>query len=75
MKIITTALLAAGMASLAACGGGGANNAAASNNVTELAPVEEGNVTDLNTPAPDLNAAPAADLNATSNATNTTNAL
>ena len=34
MKLISTALLAAGLASLAACGGGAANNTAA-NNVTE----------------------------------------
>ena len=60
MKIISTALLAAGLASLAACGGGAGNNAAASNTAgNELPPVE--NVTDYNTPAPvDLNAANAA---------------
>ena len=74
MKIITTALLAAGLASLAACGGGGAaNNGAAANNVVEeLPPVE--NLTDLNVPAPELNVTNAVDANAAS-ATNTTNAL
>jgi hypothetical protein len=57
MKIISTALLAVGLASLAACGGGAGNNAAASNTASnELPPVE--NVTDYNTPAPvDANAA------------------
>jgi len=54
MKIISTALLAAGFASLAACGGGGANNAAAANNSAEapLPPEELGNGTDLNSPSP-----------------------
>jgi hypothetical protein len=73
MKIISTALLAAGLASLAACSGGGANNAASANNVVEeLPPVE--NVIDLNTPAPELNVTNVVDANAT--ATNSTgNAL
>jgi hypothetical protein len=54
MKIISTALLAAGFASLAACGGGGANNAAAANNSAEapLPPEELGNGTDLNAAGP-----------------------
>ena len=41
MKVLTTALLAAGLASLAACGGGAANNTAAANNAVEAPPVDE----------------------------------
>lgn len=55
MKRISTALLAAGLVSLAACSGGAANNAAAGNNVAEpLPPVEEPNTADpvVNEPAP-----------------------
>ena len=77
MKIISTALLAVGLASLAACGGGGANNAATANNTLE-APVDlNAPVTDLNAPAPaDLNAPAPADLNATGNASgNASNAV
>lgn len=56
MKLISTALLAAGMVSLAACGGGAANNAAsANNNVEALPPVEN---------LGDANALPPADANA-----------
>jgi hypothetical protein len=68
MKILSTALLAAGLASLAACGGGASNNAASSNTAgNELPPVE--NLTDYNTPAPvDANASNAATSNAAGNA-------
>lgn len=64
MKLISTALLAAGLASLAACSGGGANNAAnANNNVEALPPVE--NVGDANTlPPADVSAGNAAAGNA-----------
>ena len=50
MKILTTALLAAGLASLAACGGGAANNAASNTATNDLPPVE--NVADANTLPP-----------------------
>ena len=75
MKIIATALLAAGLASLAACGGGASNNAAAANTAgNELPPIE--NVTDYNTPAPvDANAV-ATNASGNAAATNSTgNAL
>ena len=74
MKLISTALLAAGLASLAACGGGVANNAAtANNNVEALPPVD--NVVDLNAPATaDLNAGNAASGNAADNAAATNSA-
>lgn len=55
MKILSTALLAAGLVSLSACGGGAANNTAGNNTAEPPA--------DLNAPAPNLNA-PAPDLNA-----------
>ena len=78
MKYISTALLAAGLASLAACGGGGANNAATANNNAEALPPVD-NVTDYGNTAPgDLNASNAAAGNAAGNAaaTNSTgNAL
>ena len=70
MKILTTALLAAGLASLAACGGGAANKAADANNVVEAPPLDK--LGDANTlPPVDINeAAPApADANAVGNAT------
>ena len=80
MKLLSTALLAAGLASLAACGGGGANNAAAANNAVEALPPVDSNVADLNSVAPaDLNASNAAANNAAATnaaATNSTgNAL
>lgn len=60
MKLLPTALLAVGLASLAACGGGAANNAAAANNSVEaLPPVDNGS---------DLNSLPPADLNASNGA-------
>jgi hypothetical protein len=55
MKLISTALLAAGFVSLAACGGGAANNAAANNSAGEpLPPVEEPNASEpvANEPLP-----------------------
>ena len=54
MKLISTALLAAGFASLAACGGGAANNAAANNSAEPPAAVEEPNVSEpvANEPLP-----------------------
>jgi hypothetical protein len=74
MKLLSTALLAASLVSLAACNSGGAanNGAAADNNVAEaLPPIDDTNLTDLNAPAPaDLNAPAPADLNATGNETN-----
>jgi len=55
MKLISTAIVAVGLASLAACGGGAANNAAAANNTAEaLPPIEEpsNGSPELNEPAP-----------------------
>lgn len=64
MKLLSTALLAAGLASLAACGGGAANNAASANNSVEALPPVD-NVSDLNSlPPADLNASNAAAGNA-----------
>ena len=70
MKTISTALLAAGLVSLAACSGGGTNNAASNTATNELPPVE--NVADANTlPPVDANAPATApvDANASGNAT------
>ena len=63
MKIISTALLAAGLVSLAACGGGAANNAASNTATNELPPVDLNAPVDANAPV-DLNAPAPADLNA-----------
>ena len=64
MKVLTTALLAAGLASLAACGGGAANNTAAANNAVEAPPVDS--LDDVNTLPPlDANAPPPAPVVAT----------
>ena len=56
MKLISTAIVAVGLASLAACGGGAANNAAAANNTAEapLPPIEEpsNGSPEVNEPAP-----------------------
>jgi hypothetical protein len=74
MKLLTTALLATGLASLAACGGSGANNAAAANNAVEALPPVDSNVADLNSlPPADLNASNAAATNAAASNTATTN--
>ena len=65
MKLLSTALLATGLASLAACGGSGANNAAAANNVVDALPPVDTNVADLNSVgSADLNASNAAASNA-----------
>ena len=76
MKLLPTALLAAGLASLAACGGSSANNAAAANNVVEALPPVDSNVAALNSVGPaDLNASNAAASNAAASnsvATNST---
>jgi hypothetical protein len=73
MKLLSTALLATGLVSLAACGGSGANNAAAANNVVEALPPVD-NVGDLNSlPPADLNASNAAASNAAASNTATTN--
>ena len=68
MRIISTALLAAGLVSLAACGGSNANNAAASNVVANDVPAVE-NLSDVNSlPPADLNATNSATTNASGNA-------
>ena len=74
MRLLSTALLATGLASLAACGGGAANNAAAANNVVEALPPVDSNVADLNSVgSADLNASNAAASNtATTNSTGNT---
>jgi hypothetical protein len=67
MKILSTALLAAGLVSLAACGGGATNNAASNAVTNELPPVE--NVGDANLAGPtDLNSAGPVDVNASGSA-------
>jgi hypothetical protein len=74
MKLLSTALLAAGLASLAGCGGGAANNAASANNVVEaLPPIDNGS--DLNSlPPAALNASNAAATNAAAGNAAATNA-
>jgi hypothetical protein len=76
MKRLSTALLAAGLVSLAACGGKGANNAATANNAVEALPPVDSNVADLNSlPPADLNASNAAAANAAAGNAATTNSL
>ena len=73
MKLLYTALLAAGLVALSACGGGGADNAAANNvsdEVYNVAPDDLGAENTLGNEAVDLNAADAnaVDANAAGNA-------
>lgn len=70
MKILSTALLAAGLFSLTACGGGAANNAASNTATNELPPVDNTlPPVDANGPAPvDTNAPAPVDANASHNA-------
>lgn len=66
MRLLSTALLAAGLASLAACGGGGAanNNAAPVENGSNEVLPDEVNLSDPNSVAPvDVNGPGTVDLN------------